>query len=206
MHEVEVGTRLAGQCLMRPALSFLLSVLLAAGAVELTACTRPVTVHNASLPTAPFAKYRTFSFGDPEGSPQGYKVSPRSAEVQRRLKPIITAVFQEKGYSLATGKGDFVIAYGSGRRDAAILHRARSHDGMEEDEEDDFVEGSIVLDVFDGLNDGQVWHGATLAGINPEHVDPVQLERSVKLLLARYPSATIHATEGMVTPPPRPTT
>jgi hypothetical protein len=168
-----------------------LSGLVSSGVAGLVACVQPVGVHTASLPTAPFGRYHTFSFADPEGAPEGYKMSPRSEEVQRRLKPLLVAVLQQKGYTLATGKGDLVLAYGSGRRERVIQHSDPSHDWLDEDEEDDFTEGSIVLDVFDGSNDGQVWHGATRAGINPDRIDQAQLERSVRRLLAKYPSASL---------------
>jgi len=176
---------------MRTALFCALMGWVTSGTMGSVACVRPVEVHTASLPTAPFGQYHTFSFAAPEGAPDGYEMSPRSAEVQQRLRPLFVAALQEKGYTLATGKGDFVLAYGSGRRERVILHRERSYDWLDEDEEDDFTEGSIVLDVFDGSNDGQVWHGATRAGIDPDRIDEAQLTRSVGLLLANYPSARL---------------
>jgi hypothetical protein len=98
---------------MRTVLCLVLSGLVTSGAAGLVGCVRPVEVHSASLPTAPFGQYHTFSFADPEGAPEGYRMSPRSAEVQRRLKPLFVTVLEQKGYTLATGKGDFVLAYGS---------------------------------------------------------------------------------------------
>lgn len=175
---------------------YLLSALITAAAASFTGCVRPVDVHTANLPTAPFAQYHTFSFADPEGSPAGYRPSPRSAEVQRRLKPLIVTVLQEKGYALAPGKGDFVLAYGSGRREGEIYHPVRAHDWLDEDEVDDFIEGSLVIDVFDGSNDGQIWHGASRAGINPDKIDPKQLDRSVRLLLLAYPNAKALGSDG----------
>jgi Domain of unknown function (DUF4136) len=175
---------------MRTTLFWALAGLVASGVMGPLACARPVEVHSATLLTAPFGKYHTFSFAAPEGAPEGYQLSPRSAEVQRRLRPLLVAALQEKGYTLAAGKGDFVVAYGSGRRDRVIRHPERSYDWLDEDEEDDFIEGSIVLDVFDGANDGQVWHGASRAGINPDRIDEAQLGRTVRMLLANYPSAT----------------
>jgi hypothetical protein len=165
-------------------------------AATLGSCAPNVELHTSSLTTTPFARYRTFSLGDPEGAPEGYTTSRRSEDVRRRLGPLIITVLQEKGYKLATGKGDFIVTYGSGRRNATILHPERSFDLADENHEDDFVEGSIVLDVFDGANDGQVWHGATRAGINPEMIDQSRLERSTRLLLGRYPSATVPPIDG----------
>jgi uncharacterized protein DUF4136 len=178
---------------MRATLFLGLCALLSAGASGAISCVKEVQAHSASLRTAPFARYHTFSFADAEGSPAGYAVSPRSAEVQRRIKPLIVAVLEEKGYTPATGKGDFVVAYGSGRREVTTRHSGPAKpEWLDEDEEEDFVEGSIVIDVFDGTNDGQVWHGASRAEINPEKIDPGQLERSVRKVLAPYPAVSVH--------------
>ena len=177
---------------MRAVLFMVVTGWVASGAAGMIACVQPVGVHTASLKTAPFGSYRTFSLADPEGPPEGYKMSPRSAQVQRRLRPLIEAELQAKGYSLATGKGDFVVAYGSGRREVSIRHPQRAP-WSDEDENEDFVEGSVVIDVFDGSNDGQVWHGATRAQIDPDKIDQAQLERTVRLLLATYPAARVSA-------------
>jgi hypothetical protein len=165
--------------------------LICASAAVVISCVRPIDVHTASLKTAPFDRYRTFSFAAPEGSPSGYRVSTRSAEVRLRVKPLIVAELQQKGYALAPAKGDFVIAYGTGRREVDLRHPGPAHDWLDENEDDDFTEASIVIDVFDGSNDGQVWHGATRAGIDPDRVDQAQLERSVRLILAPYPAAAV---------------
>jgi hypothetical protein len=177
---------------VRTSLSLPLVVALALSVTAgVVSCAPTIAVHTASLKTAPFDHYRTFSFAQSEGSPEGYKLSPHSAEVQSRLKPLITGVLQQKGYALAPGKGDFVVAFGSGRRSVEIRHPAPAHDWLDENEDDDFTEGSIVIDMFDGSNDGQVWHGATRTDVSPDRVDPAQVERSVQEVLAPYPAAVV---------------
>ncbi|MEO6419537.1 MAG: DUF4136 domain-containing protein [Polyangiaceae bacterium] len=159
----------------------------------------PVRSHSAGLATAPFPQYRTFSFGTGESSPAGFKSSPRTAEVERRMLPIVAAVLQEKGYAAAeTGKkGDVVVACASGaRKGIKRPASASSHgaaDGLADDEEEDFVEGAIVIDMFDGTNDGQVWHGAARAEVNPDKIDDQLLQRAVREVLAPFP---VHATSG----------
>lgn len=155
----------------------------------------PVRSHSAGLATAPFPQYRTFSFGTDEGSPAGFKSTPRTAEVERRMLPLIAAVLQEKGYAPAEAgkKGDVVVAYASGQR-KGIKRPAQSSrgaaDGLAEDEEADFVEGGLVIDMFDGTNDGQVWHGAARAEVDPDKIDDELLQRAVREVLAPFP---VHA-------------
>ncbi len=159
----------------------------------------PVRSHSAGLATAPFPSYRTFSFGTDEGSPAGFKSTPRTAEVERRMLPLIAAVLQEKGYAPAEAgkKGDVVVACASGQRKGikrptqSSTHGAA--DGLSEDEEEDFVEGGIVIDMFDGTNDGQVWHGAARAEVDPEKINDELLQRAVREVLAPFP---VHAAPG----------
>jgi hypothetical protein len=173
-------------------LSALVCVVPAVGACS------PVRTHSAALATAPFPQYRTFSFGTGEGSPAGFKSSPRTAEVERRMLPLIAAVLQEKGYAPAEAgkKGDVVVACASGARKGIKRPEHSAHgaaDGLAEDEEEDFVEGSIVIDMFDGTNDGQVWHGAARAEVDPDKIDDQLLQRAVREVLAPFP---LHASSG----------
>lgn len=176
----------------------MLSTLVGLAPAAIGACS-PVRSHSAALATAPFPQYRTFSFGTDEASPAGFKSTPRTAEVERRMVPVITAVLQEKGYAAAEAgkKGDVVIACASGAR-KGIKRPASSSthgaaDGLSDDEEDDFVEGAIVIDMFDGTNDGQVWHGAARAQVDPDKIDDELLQRAVREVLAPFP---VHAASG----------
>jgi hypothetical protein len=149
------------------------------------------SVHTLANPAASFDQYRTFSFGPPEGPPVGYRVSPPSAEVQRRLQPLIAAALQQRGYVPATGKGDILIMFGSGRREESIhtVSDVRS-DWAPDDENADFVEGSLVIDAFDGAKAKKVWHGASRANIDPDRIDDQRLQRSVEELISSFPAAS----------------
>ena len=188
---------------MRPLVVLFVSAALAS-APFVTACGSAVNSHVSVLPTAPFARYRTFSFESGEGAPGGYKTSAASAGIQSRMKPLITAALEKKGYSQAPGKGDFVIRFGSGRRDASVeRHEPSPHlsSFMEEDETQDFVEGALVIDAFDGSNDGQIWHGSARTEINPGHVDDALLAKSVDEVLAKFPAAAGGASASGAAPP-----
>jgi hypothetical protein len=106
-------------------------------ALALAACAQPSTVHTVSNPEASFDHYRTFSFGAAEGLPRGYATSPWSAEMRRRIQPLIVAALTQRGYSLASGKGDLVIRFGSGRR-VVTVQEATPPEGEQSEVEPSF--------------------------------------------------------------------
>jgi hypothetical protein len=149
------------------------------------------TIHTAINPAATFDRYRTFSFGPAEGPPAGYQMSPRSAEVRRRLQPLITAALVQKGYAAVPDKGDLLVMFGSGLRDTSAPSVSSVSAGwLPDDENADFVEGSLVIDAFDGPSANRVWHGASRASINPDKIDDQRLQSSVQELLAAFPAAS----------------
>lgn len=152
-------------------------------------------VHTAVNPAASFSRYRTFSFGPSEGPPAGYQTAARTAEVQRRLRPLIAAALIQKGYSEASATGDLVIMFGSGRREV-VTHEVSSVSAgwLPDDENADFIEGSLVIDAFDGASLQRVWHGASrVADINPDRIDDQRLQRSVQQLITAFPAASVPA-------------
>lgn len=181
-------------------LGTLITTAVAAMPVLMTGCS-PVQAHSASLASAPFPQYQTFSFGGPEASPKGFKRSPRTAEVEKRMHPLITTVLEEKGYAAAEAgkKGDVVVACASGSR-KGIKRPAQgtrgAADGLGSDEEADFVEGAIVIDMFDGASDGAVWHGTARAEVNPDKIDDQLLQRAVREVLAPFPAHTAAAPQA----------
>ena len=163
----------------------------AGGSVAAPSAAESPQVHSAVNPAASFDHYRTFSLGPAEAAPAGYQGSPRSAEVRRRLTPVISAALAGKGYTEATGKGDLLVLFGSGRREVAIPQGSSSvtAEWLPDDEDTDFVEGALVIDVYDGATGVRVWHGASRASINPARPDDTHLDRSAMALLANFPSA-----------------
>ena len=167
----------------------LIALLACRNAVALTACTTEAPrVHSASLATAPFGQYRTFSFGGPAAAPDETHVTTHSSEVRHRAREAITASLSAKGYVLA-GKGDFTVMYGTGRADENFVRRPSHADWLDENEDEDFTVGALVIDVFDGSNGGQVWHGASRIEVDPNKVDANLVQRSVQDILAQFPNA-----------------
>lgn len=179
---------------MRTPILFAIAI---ACAASTSACSQGVRAHTASLSTAPFASYHTFSFEGSEGAPGGYVMSPASLQVVKRMQPIITFELENKGYLQSPAHGDFVVRFGSGRRVAEADHVRNQYQlSLEEDEPTDFVEGSIVIDMFDGASGGQIWHGSARTEINPDKIDQKKLVDSIDDVLKKFP----HATPSNATP------
>ena len=161
------------------------------------ACTSlpPPTIHTAAAPDAPFGRYRTFSFVTPQGAPPGYTAGPRSVEVQQKMRPLIAAALKDKGYREVAEGGDFLVTHGAGRRDATgtrkLSRRAVALMG-ETEQERTFLEGSLVIDVYDGITLQQVWHGAATAEIDTSGVNEQRLTQTVQNVMAAFPAA-LHA-------------
>ena len=152
----------------------------------------PPAIHTAAAPYAPFGRYRTFSFAAPQGAPDGYTLTPRSIEVQQKMKPLIAAALRDKGYVEVGEGGDFLVTHGAGRRDAKgtrkLSRRAVALMG-ETEQETSFLEGSLVIDVYDRLTGEQVWHGAATAEINTSSINEQRLAETVQKVMAAFPAA-----------------
>ena len=166
-------------------------------------CGPQVTVHTAANPAASFNRYATFSFGREESPPRGFQRSPHAPEVERRLEGMISVALAQRGYTLVPGRGDFVVEFGAGRRDVVVHDSSDDVAGewQPDDENADFVQGSLVIDAFDGGTSGRVWHGASRAQVDPNHINDAELKRSVDALLASFPARDARAASPVAVAP-----
>jgi hypothetical protein len=151
-----------------------------------------VESHGEFVPAAPYAQFATFSFASNEGPPGGYHLSARSLVVVEQMKPMVVAALEKKGYVQAPNGdvGDIVVACGAGRRDVEEHRRLNWHITQltgEEFEDNDFVEGGVVIDAFDGSG-GQIWHGAARTPIDPQKPSSDRLRVAVDAALVRFPT------------------
>jgi putative membrane protein len=167
--------------------------LLALAALTLAACAQSVSVHTVADSSAQFDRYRTFSFGFLEGPPPGYASSPWSGEARRRIEPVLAAALMEKGYRPASGKGDLIVGFGSGRRVTRIREATPPEGQQSVTQTPHFdyqeLDGALVVDMFDAGSGVRVWHGSSRVELDPDRADSPLLERSVKALLATFPTA-----------------
>jgi hypothetical protein len=158
-------------------------------------CTREVNVHSAISPTARFDTYRTFEFRANASAPAFYHTSDLSIDVCERVQVQASEALVRKGYAESTdGKPDLILWVAAGRRERRTREPEPIRPGwLEEDEEQDFVEGSFVIDAFDASTRELVWHGGARTQVDPREVDAKLLGRAVQSVMSRFPArATIH--------------
>jgi uncharacterized protein DUF4136 len=175
-----VGTSMAFR--WRPFLLFL--------TLGIVFCTPTVSIHSAKSPTARFADYRTFAFDSTEGVP--LSAGSRSAEVGRRVRQQLAQLLESKGYvqAAARSRPDLLIRVGAGRRAQEISHPHPGPRWLEEDEEDDFIEGAFVIDALDSATQELVWHGSARAEVEPDRIDDERLRRAVTSVMGTFPIRT----------------
>lgn len=164
-----------------------LQVLVLAFLLGTVFCTSSTAIHTARAPAAHFGEYRTFAF-ETNGSAPSPKAPGRSAEVARRVRHQAGDLLEAKGYVHVDLKPDLLIRVAAGRREEAISHPHPGPRWLDEDEEEDFVEGAFVIDAFDATTDELVWHGSARAEVNPSQIDEERLRRAVSSVMAAFPS------------------
>ena len=152
-------------------------------------CAPAVSIHTAKSPTARFGEYRTFAFDSTESPPASYGRSGASTEVGVRVRQQVGQLLQSDGYVLAVDrKPDLLIRVAAGRRAEEISHPHPGPRWLEEDEEDDFIEGAFVIDALDAATQELVWHGSARAEVNPNQIDDERLRRAVRSVMGTFPS------------------
>jgi hypothetical protein len=159
--------------------AFLFSCALTACAGGVAAPKSPV-VSTVASPQAPLASYRTFSFGLSDQPMAGFAVTPRSLEVQRRLRPAVREALLRLGYVEDQAKGDFVVtlATGSGSIESPAMERSNAA-GL--------IRGFIGIHIYDAATSTEVWQGSASAEINPQNIDDSLLKMGVERMLADFP-------------------
>lgn len=136
---------------------------------------------SVASPHAPLASYRSFAFGLADPPKAGYEVTPRSLEVQRRLRPVVLAALQGRGYSEDESKADFIVKLTSGTGEIPPQ-------GAERAVPTGLARGFIGIDIYDAAAGTEVWQGSAFAEIDPEKIDDSLLKMGVMHMLADFPA------------------
>ncbi|MGA3123442.1 MAG: DUF4136 domain-containing protein [Polyangiaceae bacterium] len=169
-------------------------------------CASELVVHTITAQNAQFGRYRTFSFDPSVAAPDKYVVAPQSAEVRSHIEQASAKILEARGYTLAaTGGSDLVVRVETGRRQSPVEETplpptGEAHDtgGTQiafggaplDDERHDLVEGSFVIDAFDGQTHQMLWHSAAREVIDASHVDYDRLQRAIEKVMASFPART----------------
>jgi hypothetical protein len=159
-------------------------------AILMAGCTEAIDVHSARSPVAHFERYRTFAYETDVHAPSGFTPPPPSLRVEQDAERFVAEALRDKGYVLTSGgPTDMRIRLYVGRRRGERREPAHGPPGWlveSENEEEDFVEGALVIDVVDASGD-LVWHGAARTEIDPGHVEEQLLRRAVNKVLSSFP-------------------
>ena len=153
----------------------------------LSACAYGPTVRTDFDPAANFHQYRTYSWLEPS-VPQG--MNPLMfARVQGSIDRALAA----RGYTQAS-PGDFAVSFTVGERD-----RVRVYDygpyypgwggwgGYSSIDVDQYIERSVVIDIYDNVTKRPVWHGVASNDEYSDDVNYTKLDQAVVAALAKFP-------------------
>lgn len=166
----------------------------------LAACTT-LRVSSDSYPQADFSGYHTYAWiaGDPLIRPSSAEPSV-SALTVRRIREAVEAELASKGYrAVAAGsEADFVVAFTVGTRDRIDAQSYPApyrgpwlwHWYGQETDLRVYREGTLAIDIFDGVTHQPVWHGRAskeITGADTRDPGPV-IKQAVGAILQKFPS------------------
>ena len=141
---------------------------------------KPVAA-SVAAPQASLASYHTFSFGLSDQPKPGYQVTPRSLEVQRRLRPAVLEALQQHGYVEDENKGDLIVKLAAGTGMVANPAAERAVPGGP-------ARGFIGIHIYDAGAGTEIWQGSAFAEIDPERIDDSLLKMGVAHMFAEFPT------------------
>jgi hypothetical protein len=162
------------------------TTILIALALGLAACTSSPQNGGASsvaAPRASFDQYTTFAFGFADAPEPGYEVTPRSLEVQRRLRGLVKERLEHAGYVESAHAGDFVVKLATGMVAASPGSDLTQRSGPSP------ARGYLGVHLYDAQTGSMIWQSSAVADIDPDQIDDALLQRGVEHMLRRLPTA-----------------
>lgn len=177
---------------LRPLCLFLLAVSAAAA----TGCASPKIGYDYDS-SANFTAYHTYEWMPGNQEPTGDKRVDNSL-VDARIRNAVEAQLRSKGYQQpATGQPDFYVAYHAGVKDlskGASTQRYIGDRGSGQyttiNDIQPYKEGTLLIDIVDGISRQLVWQGSALTEVDPgmtakERND--RINRIVGAMFAHFP-------------------
>lgn len=181
--------------------------------VAVMGCASTADIHAIRSPTAHFELYHSFVFDQGKAPPPGdYSTSAQSADVWSHVKEATARILQSRGYAPADpGQADLILRIEVGRRESTApltspvglqatypgyapdyLPVVPPYHGYFDQENQELVEGTFVIDAFDGKSHELLWHGFSRAVVRPGKVDYDELQHHVESVLASFPASGSH--------------
>jgi hypothetical protein len=172
-------------------------------------CASTVDFHTIRSPTAHFERYRSLEFDIVTKAPPGYVSTPQSVRALDYVEERTRQILQSKRYVLFTKEADMIVRIETGRRVQStstqlglptdLPYYAPNYDeadqppfhGYLDKEADELVEGTFVIDAFDGRTHELAWHGFAKGFVDRQTVDYGRLGRAVDAVLASFPPSSV---------------
>ena len=170
--------------------------LFAASAAAATGCASPKIGYDYDS-SANFTAYHTYEWMPGNQEPTGDKRVDNSL-VDARIRNAVEAQLRSKGYQQhSTGQPDFYVAYHAGVKDlskGASTQRYIGDRGSGQyttiNDIQPYKEGTLLIDIVDGISRQLVWQGSALTEVDPgmtakERND--RINRIVGAMFAHFP-------------------
>jgi hypothetical protein len=143
---------------------------------------------HVAAPDTSFANYHSFAFGLAQPPRAGYEVTPRSLEVQGRLRVLVKKALEERALVETTDKADVVVKLSTGTG-SGWLRPATPTTGQIPPERGQVAAlGFIGIDIYASASGTQIWQGSAFAEIDPMTIDDALLRRGVDHMLEGFGS------------------
>jgi hypothetical protein len=152
----------------------------------------PNTVATAA-PSSNIASHRTFAFGLTEMPPAGFNSSPRTFEVQRRVRDLIVAALVQKGYVEDPNNGEILLRFGASNARTPSVEAEVSQTAPGD-------WGRLQIDAYDAATKLQVWSTVVVTQIDPQRIDDRVVSDAVQQALSSFPARA--GATGTIAPPP----
>lgn len=152
---------------------------------------RHAEASSVGAPQKDFASYQTFAFAPANAPADGYEITPRSLDVQRRLAALVRTSLEKRGYSEAAQDADLLVKVSTG---AGEVEGAKTQRG---NPDEPTASGFIGIDAYDSRTGVTVWHGSGQAELKQEQpIEDALLASGVERILADFPVRQKVATAG----------
>jgi hypothetical protein len=135
--------------------------------------------------SAPIASYRSFSFGLAEAPPPGYQFAASALEAEPRVRALVAAALEKKGYVENNTDPGLVVRFGLG------IMRASSTGP--DTENSVYRAEEIGFDLYDASATSEIWHASVGLQVGPHGADDRQLQRAVSAVFDGVPARRVAA-------------
>jgi len=164
----------------------LLGPLVACGAA--TSAPNYAVASHVAAPDVSIEDYHTFAFGLAEQPRAGYDVTPRSLEVQRRVRAVVKTALEERGLAETTAAPELLVKLATGSGSGFGLRPPTTNVEYDPSAKagPEPALGFIGIDIYASASGNEIWKGSAFAEVDPTKIDDALLRRGVDHMLEGF--------------------